>query len=68
MLYTPWNSKGALNLLTGTSFVETEESVLVQKDREINLFWLCIWFQSIIPIIKNKKHLQNIGRMYIKEL
>ena len=42
--------------------------MLVQKDRDINLFWLCICYQSILPIIKNKKHLQNIGRMYTKEL
>ena len=51
-----------------TSFVWTKNSVLVQKDREINLFWLCICYQSILLIIKNKKHLQNIGRMYTKEL
>ena len=42
--------------------------MLVQKDREINLFWLCIWYQSILPYIKNKKHPQNIGRKNIKEL
>ena len=40
----------------------------MQKFREINLIWLCIWYQSILPIIKNKKHLQNIGRMYTKEM
>ena len=25
------------------------------------------YYQSILPIIKNKKHLQNIGRMYTKK-
>ena len=42
--------------------------MLVQKDRDINLIWLCICYQSILPFIKNKKHPQNIGRMNIKEL
>ena len=67
MLCAQKDSKGALNYWTGTSFVETEKSVLVQKDSEISLFWLCFCCQSILPIIKNKKHLQNIGRMYNKE-
>ena len=39
-----------------------------KKDGEINLFSLCILYQSLLPIIKNKKHLQNIGRMFTKEL
>ena len=68
MLYTPKDSKGVLNHWTGTSFVQTENTILVEKDREINLFWLCICYQSILPFIKNKKHPQNIGRMHIKEL
>ena len=68
MFWTPKDNKGTLNHWTGTSFVETEKSVLVRKDSEINLFWFCIWFQSILPINKNKKHLQNIGRIYTKEL
>ena len=68
MLYTPKDSKGAQNHWTGTSFVSTEKSVNVQKDREINLFWLCICYQSILPTIKNKKHLLIIGRMHTKEL
>ena len=38
------------------------------KDPSINLFWFCICCQSILPIIKNKKHQQNIGRIYTKEL
>ena len=42
--------------------------MLVQKDRDINLYWLCICYQSILPIIKNKKYLQNIGRMYTEDL
>ena len=42
--------------------------MLVQKDRDINLIWLCICYQSILQFIKNKKHPQNIGRMNIKEL
>ena len=62
------NVKGALNHWTGTSFVQTEKSVLVQKDREINSFLLLICYQSILSIIKNKKHLQNIARMYTKKL
>ena len=68
MRYTLKDSKGALNHSTGTSFVWTKKSMIVQKDREINLFWLCICYQSILPFIKNKKHPQNIGRMNIKEL
>ena len=60
--------KGALNHWTGTSFVQTEKSVLVQKDREINLFWFFICYLSILPIIKNKKHLQNIGRIYTQKI
>ena len=56
------------NHWTGTSFVKAEKSALVQKDLEINLFWLCICYQSILLIIKNTKHLQNIGIMYTKEL
>ena len=67
-VYTPNDSKCALNHWTGTSFVFTEKSALVHKDREINLFWMCICYQSILPIIKNKKHLQNIGRIHTKEL
>ena len=45
--------------------------MLVQKDREIYLFWLCIYYQSIlqnVPFIKYKKHQQNIGRMNIEKL
>ena len=42
--------------------------MLVQKDREINLFLLLICYQSILSIIKNKKHLQNIARMYTNKL
>ena len=42
--------------------------MLVQKYREINLFCLCICYQSILPFIKIKKHPQNIGHMNIKEL
>ena len=42
--------------------------MLVQKDREIYLFWLCICYQSILPFIKNKKHQQNIGHMNIEKL
>ena len=67
MLYMPKESKGALNHWTGMSFVKTEKSILVQNDRDIYLFWLCFCFQSKLPIIKNKKHLQNIGRMYSKQ-
>ena len=37
------------------------------KNSEINLIWFCILYQSILPIIKNKKNLQNIERMYTKE-
>ena len=40
MLYTPKDSKGALNHWTGTGFISIAKSVLVQKDREIDLFWL----------------------------
>ena len=68
ILYTPKDSKGALNHWTGTNFVSTEKFALVQKGSETNLFWLCIPYQSILPIIKNKKYLQNIGCMYTKEL
>ena len=42
--------------------------MLVHNDREMNKFALCICYQSILPIIINKKHLQNIGRMCTKEL
>ena len=42
--------------------------MLVQKHPEINLFWLPISYQSVLPILKIKKHLQNIGRMYTKEI
>ena len=31
------------------------------KKTEIYLYWLCILYQSILPIIKNKKHLQIKG-------
>ena len=34
--------------------------MLVQKDSEINLFWLCNLYQSMLLIIKNKKHQRNI--------
>ena len=47
---------------------KTEKFALVQKGSETNLFWLCILYQSILPIIKNKKYLQNIGWMFTKEL
>ena len=40
----------------------------MQKDHDINLFWFCICYQSVLPIIINKKRIQNIGRMYTKEL
>ena len=36
--------------------------------RQWSFFWVCILYQSILPSIKNKKHLQNIECMYIKEL
>ena len=68
MLYMQKYSKDALNHWTGTTFVYTEKSVFVQKDHVINFFWLCICYLGILPIIKNKKHLQNIGRMYTTEL
>ena len=68
MLQTPKYSKVALNHWTGTSFEETEKSVLVQKDREMNLFLLCICYKSILPIMENKKYVQNIGCMLTKEL
>ena len=68
ILHTPNDNKGALNHWTGTNFVLREKWALVQKGNEINLFWLCILYQSILPITKNKKYLQNIGRMYTKEL
>ena len=68
MLYTPKDSKGASIHWTGTSFVRTGKSVFVQEDREIDLFWLCMCYQSMLPIIKNKTHLQNIARLYTKEL
>ena len=34
----------------------------------MNSFWLRICYQSTSAIIKNKKHLQNIRRMYTEEL
>ena len=53
---------------------ELERILYKQKNSRLfkkaltNLYWLCILYQSILLIIKNKKHLQNIGCMYTKEL
>ena len=53
--------------ITELERVLNKQKKLVQKDREINLFWLCICYKSILLIIKNKKHLHNIGRMHTKD-